>query len=286
MENKWSVVLTLAFTLVLVNCDVSSAQPGPKNGNHEMEGCPLCHTRGPPKCCELLLKAQMPFNPSRCCGGAVHDYFQSSQFENIFSKRKSLEAHAAAPVWDYHSFITASAYYQPYGFGTTYMNGKFSGKKEVAAFLAHVGTKTSYEFRHYNTTYPCANGVAYYGRGALPIYWNYNYGEAGKALKVDLLNHPEYIEQNATLHMMSLYWKPTKNDTLAKRVSGFGSLDFNMLYGDLVCGEDDNESMNNIISHYLYYLDLMGVCREEAGPHEVLSCAQQVAFNPFSSSSP
>ncbi len=71
---------------------------------------------------------------------------------------------------------------------------------------------------------------------------NYNYGEASKALKVDLLNHPEYIEQNATLafqvaiwnwmtpikdHLPSAhdvfvgYWKPTKTDTLAKRVSGF-----------------------------------------------------------------
>jgi hypothetical protein len=184
---------------------------------------------------------------------------------------------------------------------------------------------------HYNNTYPCAYGVAYYGRGALLIYWylstflitvmhlnyflclvsfnfnrNYNYGEAGKALKVDLLNHPEYIEQNATLafqvaiwrwmtpikeHQPSAhdvfigYWKPTKNDTLANRVSGFGAT-MNVLYGDLVCGQGDNDSMNNTISHYLYYLDLMGVGQEEAGPHEVLSCAEQVAFNPFSSSSP
>ena len=60
----------------------------------------------------------------------------------------------------------------------------------------------------------------------------------------------------------------------------------NVLYGDLVCGKGDNESMNNIISHYLYYLDLMGVGREEAGPHDLLSCAEQVVFNPSSSSSP
>jgi hypothetical protein len=122
---------------------------------------------------------------------------------------------------------------------------------------------------------------------------------------VDLLNHPEYIEQNATLafqvaiwnwmtpaeHQPSAHdvfighWKPTKNDTLAKRVSGFGAT-MNVLYGDLVCNQGDNKSMNNIISHYLYYLDLLGVGREEAGPHEVLSCAQQVAFNPSTSSSP
>ncbi|KAL4637532.1 hypothetical protein ACB092_03G083600 [Castanea dentata] len=97
---------------------------------------------------------------------------------------------------------------------------------------------------HYKNTYPCAPRVAYYGRGALPIYWNYNHGEVGKDLKVDLLNHPEYIEENATPafqvaiwrwmtpimeHQPSAHvvfiglWKPTNNDSLAKRVSGFGA---------------------------------------------------------------
>ena len=135
------------------------------------------------------------------------------------------------------------------------------------------------------------------------FFRNYNYGEASKDLKVDLLNHPDYINQNSTLafqvaiwrwmvpikkyqpsaHDVFIgHWKPTKNDTLAKRVPGFGTT-MNVLYGDLVCGQDDNEFMNNIISHYLYYLDLMGVGQEEAGPHELLSCSQQVSFNPSSS---
>lgn len=74
-------------------------------------------------------------------------------------------------------------------------------------------------------------------------------------------------------------WKPTKNDTLSKRVPGFGTT-MNILYGDAVCGQGDIDGMNTIISHYQYYLDLMGVGREEAGPHEVLSCAEQKAFNP------
>lgn len=80
----------------------------------------------------------------RCCSGAISDYFQTNQFENLFSKRNSPVAHALG-FWDYHSFITASDEYQPYGFGTT--DGNFLGLKEVAAFLAHVGTKTSCEFR-------------------------------------------------------------------------------------------------------------------------------------------
>ena len=81
------------------------------------------------------------------------------------------------------------------------------------------------------------------------------------------------------------YWKPTKNDTLVKQLYGFGAT-MNVLYGDLVCSRGDNEVMNNIISHYLYYLDLMGVGREEAGPREVLSCGEQVSLNPSSFSSP
>ncbi|KAL3498031.1 hypothetical protein ACH5RR_040763 [Cinchona calisaya] len=224
-----------------------------------------------------------------CCNLTISDYFQTYQFENLFSKRNS-------PM------------------------------KEISAFLGHVGSKTScgygvatggplawglcynkemspsqiYCDDYYKLTYPCAPGVGYHGRGALPIYWNYNYGAIGEALKEDLLNHPEYIEQNATLAFQAaIYnwmtpvkkgqpsahdafvgsWKPTKNDTLEKRVPGFG-VTMNILYGDSVCGQGDVDSMNNIISHYLYYLDLSGVGREEAGPHEILSCTEQKAFNP------
>lgn len=134
---------------------------------------------------------------------------------------------------------------------------------------------------------------------------NYNYGKTGEALNVNLLDHPEYIEDNATLAFQAAIWrwmtpvkknqpsahdvfvgkwKPTKNDTLAKRLPGFGTT-INILYGDAACGQGEVDSMNNPISHYLHYLDLMGVGREEAGPHEVLSCAEQEPFEASSSSS-
>ncbi|XP_015887144.3 chitinase-like protein 1 [Ziziphus jujuba] len=258
-----------------------------------------------------------------CCNQTISENFQVYQFENLFSKRNSPVAHAVG-FWDYQSFIIASAIYQPLGFGTT--GGKLMQMKEVAAFLAHVGAKTScgygvatggplawglcynkemspsqsYCDDSYKFEFPCTPGAQYYGRGAIPIYWNFNYGAVGKALDVDLLNHPEYIEQNATLAFMAAMWrwmtpikklqpsahevfvggwKPTKNDTLAKRVPGFGAT-MNILYGEMTCGQGDIDPMNTIISHYLYYLDLMGVGREEAGPNEVLSCAEQGAFNP------
>ncbi|MED6107064.1 serine/threonine protein kinase, CMGC, dual-specificity [Stylosanthes scabra] len=264
-----------------------------------------------------------------CCNLTITDYFQTYQFENLFSKRNvPMVAHAAG-FWDYRSFIIAASLFEPLGFGTT--GNRTTQMKEIAAFLGHVGAKTScgygvatggplawglcynhemspsqsYCDDFYKLTYPCAPGADYYGRGAIPIYWNYNYGAIGEGIKVDLLNHPEYIEQNATLAFQAaIYrwmtpvkksqpsahdvfvgnWKPTKNDTLAKRVPGFGTT-MNILYGDSVCGQGDIDPMNTIISHYLYYLDLLGVGREQAGPNEVLSCAEQIPFNPSYKSS-
>ncbi|XP_015899990.3 chitinase-like protein 2 [Ziziphus jujuba] len=315
MEAKWSVFFAVVIMLVLAvnGDDDDSVKPLVK----KVKGKKVCMKGWECKTWSVY-----------CCNQTISDYFQAYQFENLFAKRNSPVAHATG-FWDYHSFITAAADYQPLGFGTT--GGKLSGMKEVAAFLGHVGSKTScgygvatggplawglcynkelspsqsYCDDYFKLTYPCAPGASYHGRGALPLYWNYNYGETGNALKVDLLNHPEYIEQNATLafqaaiwrwmtpfkkHQPSAHdvfvgnWKPTKNDTLSKRVPGFGAT-MNVLYGDQVCGQGDSESMNNIVSHYLYYLDLMGVGREEGGPNEVLACSEQKAFNPASSSS-
>lgn len=75
-----------------------------------------------------------------CCNETISDFFETYQFENLFSKRNAPVAHAVG-FWDYRSFITAAALYQPLGFGTT--GGKMGGMKEVAAFFGHVGSKTS-----------------------------------------------------------------------------------------------------------------------------------------------
>ncbi|XP_047310257.1 chitinase-like protein 1 [Impatiens glandulifera] len=309
-EAKWWVMAIAISVVVIVVVEGQSSTPPPTVKT--VKGVKVCD-RG------WECKGWSSF----CCNETISEFFQTYQFENLFSKRNSPVAHAAG-FWDYKSFIIAAAIYEPMGFGTT--GGKHMGMNEVAAFLAHVGSKTtcgygvatggplawglcynkemspsqSYCDDFYKYEYPCAPGADYYGRGALPIYWNYNYGAIGDALKVDLLHHPEYLENNATLAFQTAIWrwmspvkksqpsahdvfvgnwKPTKNDTLSKRVPGFGTT-MNILYGDSVCGQGDVDSMNNIISHYLYYLDLMGVGREDAGPHEVLSCAEQKAFNP------
>ncbi|XP_057959395.1 chitinase-like protein 1 [Malania oleifera] len=318
MEIKWGLLLLGAmFAAHLMMLGVFSQDSSVK--------ATVVKKKGGTKYCT---KGWECTGPSKfCCNLTISDYFQTYQFENLFSKRNTPVAHAVG-FWDYHSFITASSVYQPLGFGTT--GGKLMQMKEVAAFLGHVGSKTScgygvatggpfawglcynkelspngdYCDESFKLEFPCSPGAQYYGRGAIPLYWNYNYGPAGNALKVDLLNHPEYVEQNATLAFQAAMWrwmnpikkkqpsahdvfvgnwKPTKNDTLSKRTPGFGTT-MNILYGDLVCGQGDIDSMNNIVSHYQNYLDLMGVGREEAGSHANVTCAEQAAFNPSSSS--
>ena len=145
MEYKRSVLFTiLAFIVVLVNCDeYSSSNEAYNRRGSPPKPCPYCNRLPPPKrgtpgtqsCCDNSSKGvesvklvgqggrgvyvgpiTNPAIPRRCCRGAVRNYFKMDQFENIFSKRNSLEVedHANKGFWDYQSFITASALYQPY----------------------------------------------------------------------------------------------------------------------------------------------------------------------------
>ena len=161
MEYKWCVLLLtiLPFILVLVNGKQVAVNDPTKPNIPKPCPNPIVYNRGT-NCfgCNRNRKQDC------CVEGAVTDYFQNEQFENIFSNRDSVEAHAKG-FWDYHSFITASAEYQSYGFGTTYMNLTFLGTKEVAAFLAHVGSKTSCE-------YLCLPGNFHLG---FCLLWNWNW---------------------------------------------------------------------------------------------------------------
>lgn len=75
-----------------------------------------------------------------CCNDTISDLFKVYNFEDLFAKRNTPVAHAVG-FWDYHSFISAAALFEPIGFGTT--GGKQMQMKEIAAFLGHVGSQTS-----------------------------------------------------------------------------------------------------------------------------------------------
>ena len=91
MDYKWRVLLTtVLILLVFVNCVKESlarvaATPSHPDPETNIPCCPGCHTYRTPHC---------------CFEGVVSDYFQRSQFENMFSNKNSLEAHAKG-FWEY-----------------------------------------------------------------------------------------------------------------------------------------------------------------------------------------
>ena len=131
MDPKWILLLCMAAAISAIANGQSAEKPLVKI----VKGKKLCDKGW--EC-----KGWSPY----CCNETISDYFDTYQFENLFAKRNTPVAHAVG-YWDYYSFITAAAVYQPLGFGTT--GGKTTGMKEVAAFLGHVGSKTSCKSHFY-----------------------------------------------------------------------------------------------------------------------------------------
>src|SRR5262249_33478478 len=107
-------------------------------------------------------------------------------------------------------------------------------KREVAAFLANISHETTggwatapggpYAWGLYfieevacasggctqycaaSTAYPCASGQTYQGRGPMQITWNYNYGQAGQALGLDLLHNPNLVKTDSVVTFKTALW--------------------------------------------------------------------------------
>eukprot|EP00252_Welwitschia_mirabilis_P014873 TRINITY_DN32927_c0_g1_i1.p1 TRINITY_DN32927_c0_g1~~TRINITY_DN32927_c0_g1_i1.p1 ORF type:complete len:327 (+),score=5.53 TRINITY_DN32927_c0_g1_i1:311-1291(+) len=271
----------------------------------------------------------------KCCNKTLTEIFEDGDFEQLFPNIGAPTAHAPG-FWDYHSFILAAKNFSFEKFGFASVAGEMTQRKELAAFFAHVATDTSCAqlmakstsagenarfqwglcynqelspdssntYCQESLVYPCAPGASYYGRGALPVYWNFNYGMIGEGLKVDLLNNPDLVSTNATLGFASALWKwmtpvrpkqpsahdvmvgkwkPTKNDTLEGRKPGFG-MTINILQSDMECGPNgDQKKMGDRVDQYLYFLDLLKVGRDNSG--ENLYCTDQKPLNPTTTSS-
>lgn len=78
-----------------------------------------------------------------------------------------------------------------------------------------------------NTRFPCAAGRRYFGRGPMQLSWNYNYGQAGRALGLDLLHNPDWVAQDpvrlpAHTSLCVFTRRPTRCWRFARRC-GFGT---------------------------------------------------------------
>ena len=211
--------------------------------------------------------------------------------ENMFPNRDGL--------YSYNSLVTATQRYPQFcNEGTDTQR-----RREAAAFLANIAHETGSlqyieELRcipngcgdeycdkpngmaslRNNTTYPCKPNRSYHGRGPMQLSWNYNYGAAGQALGLDLLDNPDLVKSDGAIAfstglwfwmtpqppkpschaVMSGTWTPEPDDTIKGRVPGFG-MTINIINGGLECSIPTNDQVKNRVGLYQRFCEMLSV---------------------------
>lgn len=129
-----------------------------------------------------------------------------------------------------------------------------------------------------NQQYPCAAGKTYHGRGPIQLSWNYNYGLAGDALGLPLLNDPDMVALDGAVafrtgvwfwmtpqapkpschDVMVGKWVPSAQDMALGRKPGFG-MTINVINGGLECGMPTNAKVEDRVGFYLKFAQDLGV---------------------------
>ncbi|THG18029.1 hypothetical protein TEA_019423 [Camellia sinensis var. sinensis] len=157
-------------------------------------------------------------------------------------------------------------------------------------FLREQGNPPDYCVQ--DAQWPCAPGQKYYGRGPIQISYNYNYGPAGSAIGVDLLNNPDLVATDPVISFKTAIWfwmtpqspKPSCHDVIdgswtpsaadqsAGRFPGYGVIT-NIINGGLECGHGSDARVQDRIGFYQRYCQIIGV-----SPGDNLDCGNQVPF--------
>ncbi|KAK8522264.1 hypothetical protein V6N13_115242 [Hibiscus sabdariffa] len=243
--------------------------------------------------------------------GGLTSLVSRDLFEQMLLHRND-GACPARNFYTYDAFIAAAGSYPDFA----NVGDQDTRKREIAAFLAQTSHETTggwstapdgpYSWGYcYNReqnppssycqpdpTYPCASGRQYFGRGPMQLSWNYNYGQCGSAIGVDLLNNPDLLATDATISFRSAFWfwmtaqspkpschnvivgawTPSGSDQAAGRVPGYGVIT-NIINGGIECGKGWNAQVDDRIGFYKRYCDLLGV-----GYGNNLDCYNQRPF--------
>lgn len=218
-----------------------------------------------------------------------------SLYDQLFPERNAL--------YTYEALLAAAAYHPAFA-STGSVDDR---KRELAAFLANVSHETTggwpaapggpYAWGLYftqevgcetglctqycddgNANFPCAPGETYHGRGPIQLSWNYNYGQAGAALGLDLLANPDLVTSDGTVAFRTALWfwmtpqapkpschdvmtggfTPSSTDLAAGRLPGFG-LTIDIINGGIECGYARSASVTDRLGFYDRYTTLLGV---------------------------
>ncbi len=153
------------------------------------------------------------------------------------------------PIYTYDALLAATKDFPLFcNEGSAELN-----KREAAAFLANVSHESgALQFveeqnppiiycEPASAAFPCAPGKNYHGRGPIQLSWNFNYGQCGEAIGVDLLQQPELVSHDGKTAFMTALWfwmtsqPPKASCHAAVRIDGFGAT-INIINGGLECG--------------------------------------------------
>ena len=228
-----------------------------------------------------------PPTPPPPGNGSFADIVSSQTYESMFPSRDAL--------YTYEGLVNATQRYPNFcNEGTD-----TERKREAAAFLANISHETGSlqyieELRcipngcgdeycdRNNTQYPCQAGRSYHGRGPMQLSWNYNYGAAGQALGLDLLNNPDLVKTDGAVafstalwfwmtpqppkpschEVMSGLWNPSPDDANAGRKPGFG-MTINIINGGLECGRPTDERVERRVNFYRQFCEMLGVSADD-----------------------
>ncbi|XP_047094242.1 chitinase 2-like isoform X18 [Lolium rigidum] len=266
--------------------------------------------------CQSQCTGCSPTPPVRGPGGGVASILSKDLFEQMLLHRNDA-ACTARGFYTYEAFLAAAATFPAFGSTAEGLSVE-TRKREVAAFLGQTSHETTggwptapdgpltwgYCFKqerepksiYCDTTkpeWPCAPNKEYIGRGPIQLTWNYNYGLAGRALSLDLLNNPDLVAADAVVSFRTALWfwmtpqankpsshavitgrwTPTAADNAAGRVPGYGVIT-NIINGGLECGIGPDPRVADRIGFYQRYCGILGV---DTGSN--LDCYSQRSFN-------
>jgi predicted chitinase len=236
------------------------------------------------KCLDLAGNSSADFTVTQiwsCTGGANQKWtvptggtspggfvVTEAQFNQMFPNRNSF--------YSYSGLVAAmSAYPQ---FTTT--GSDTVRRQEAAAFLANVNHETGalqyivelntdnyWKYCDWNQPYGCpAGGSNYYGRGPIQLSWNYNYKAAGDALGIDLLNHPELVQNDAAVSWKTGLWfwmtssgagSMTGHDAMVNS-AGFGET-IRTINGVQECNGGNPDTVQSRVDAYQRFTQILGV---------------------------
>ena len=240
---------------------------------------------------------------------ALPKYLSRELFVELFPMINDPVARKQCPgasVLTYDDFLSAAS--NPLFSGFLSSPSDVTNKRELAAFLAQASQETNggneksggyfylqgglcqvvegslpdlkcpFDLCQPTPEWPsCPSPAGYCGRGALQLSYSWNYGIAGKALGLDLLQNPQQIAENGRVAWTTSLWfwmtpegtKPscheamtTTQPTIANgRPTGFGLVTNIINGGVLHCGSGGmpapDEQMK--IAYYKRYCDILGV---------------------------